>query len=219
MSGHVRVGGAWKTVAGVSTRVGGAWKTVTDGWTKVGGVWKQWFSSAPEGAYEHIATVNGTGASGIVTFSSIPQDFKHLQLRWVAKTTGSGSGIEIRFNNDATSGRYARHLVRGDNATVEGLTSSSQSRITLTGALASSTVTGSYAVGTADILDYSSEQKEKTLLALYGRTETGATPNGDYVALGGGLYMQTTSITSITIESNGNPYATATRFSLYGMRG
>lgn len=44
MSGHVRVGGAWKTVVTPSVKVGGAWKTVTAAYTKVGGAWKQWFS-------------------------------------------------------------------------------------------------------------------------------------------------------------------------------
>jgi hypothetical protein len=45
MPGNVRVGGAWKSVSGVSTRIGGTWKTVSSGWTRIGGAWKQWFTA------------------------------------------------------------------------------------------------------------------------------------------------------------------------------
>jgi hypothetical protein len=44
MPGLVRVGGAWKTVSGISVRVGGAWKTVTGALVRVAGVWKSWGS-------------------------------------------------------------------------------------------------------------------------------------------------------------------------------
>jgi hypothetical protein len=43
MTEHVRVGGAWKSVASASVRVAGAWKPVVGSWTKVAGVWKQSF--------------------------------------------------------------------------------------------------------------------------------------------------------------------------------
>ena len=44
MPGLVRVGGAWKTVSGISVRVGGAWKAVTGAFVRVAGVWKSWGS-------------------------------------------------------------------------------------------------------------------------------------------------------------------------------
>lgn len=37
----VRVGGAWKPIAGTWVRVGGAWKQVVNEWVRVSGVWKQ----------------------------------------------------------------------------------------------------------------------------------------------------------------------------------
>lgn len=51
MTGHVKVGGAWKTVAGASVKVGGAWKAVSAAYTKVGGTWKQWLSSVKPDRY------------------------------------------------------------------------------------------------------------------------------------------------------------------------
>jgi hypothetical protein len=70
MPGLVRVGGAWKTVSGISVRVGGAWKTVNDAFVRVAGVWKSWGSSTKNVAIalgspqwiEAYSFLNGWGA-------------------------------------------------------------------------------------------------------------------------------------------------------------
>jgi hypothetical protein len=47
MSMNVRVGGAWKDIAGVSVRVGGSWKTVSQAYVRVAGTWEELLLSAP----------------------------------------------------------------------------------------------------------------------------------------------------------------------------
>ena len=65
-------------------------------------------AGAAAGAYELIETqVLGSDVYSI-TFSSVPQTYKHLQIRLTARCTASGSTgdwLSIRFNGDS-SGNY-----------------------------------------------------------------------------------------------------------------
>lgn len=80
MSGHVKISGAWKTVAGVSTRVGGAWKIVQSGYTKIGGAWKQWYANVTD---QHL--IIGTNASP-----------------WLVGYPFTASGFGTRYSQPAT---------------------------------------------------------------------------------------------------------------------
>ena len=64
MSGHVKVGGVWKTANSVRVKVGGAWKTATSAYIRVGGAWKVWFVSLI------TDTFNRTDSSSLGTTSS-----------------------------------------------------------------------------------------------------------------------------------------------------
>ena len=45
MTGHVKVGGAWKALDGLHVKVGGAWKAVNNGYVKVSGAWKEFYAA------------------------------------------------------------------------------------------------------------------------------------------------------------------------------
>jgi len=71
-------------------------------------------------SFESIATATGTGSSGVITFSSIPSTYQHLQLRWIARTTDATSGFEsilIRYNG-VTSTSYGYHYIEANGSTV-----------------------------------------------------------------------------------------------------
>ena len=84
--------------------------------------------AAQVGDFESIATTVITSDTASVTFSSIPQTYKHLQLRMFAKT--DRADLEdvtlIQFNGD-TAANYSYHNIRGNGtATVsEGAASTS----------------------------------------------------------------------------------------------
>ena len=69
---------------------------------------------------EPIATtLVGVGGVSTVTFSNIPQGYKHLQVRIFSRSTTSTyqqSGGYVRFNSD-TGNNYTRHGLYGDGAT------------------------------------------------------------------------------------------------------
>jgi hypothetical protein len=164
--------------------------------------------------YELIATAFGTGSSGTITFSSIPQDYKHIQLRWTAKNSGtSGSSNNwVMTMNGATGSVYARHFLRGEASGVTSSNSVSQTSILFQDAAALNTVAGVVAAGVADILDYSSSTKNTTVRALYGRAE-------NQIYLKSGLYNATTAVSSLTLTTSAGNFTTVSRFSLYGIKG
>jgi hypothetical protein len=72
---------------------------------------------APSGAYDSIATVNASGSSGTITFSSIPSTYTHLQIRAIARTGRGvvGDTLRMTFNGDSGS-NYVYHALYGDGA-------------------------------------------------------------------------------------------------------
>ncbi|CAB4158560.1 hypothetical protein UFOVP710_10 [uncultured Caudovirales phage] len=171
--------------------------------------------AASTNSYESIATANGTGASGVITFSSIPSTYKHLQIRWIDKSTTTGSYNFLRFNSDSGS-NYANHYLYGDGASAVSGADTTQTSINLYGSLVTSSASNVYAVHVLDILDYTSVNKNKTIRALGGQDS-----NGSGIAiLTSGLWMNSsTAISSLTITANTGSFTTASSFALYGIKG
>ena len=63
MPGQVKVGGSWKTAAGLSVKVAGTWRTATSAFVNVGGTWKQWFASKIQDTFTRTTTSSGLGTS------------------------------------------------------------------------------------------------------------------------------------------------------------
>jgi hypothetical protein len=218
MTGHVKVGGTWKSVASVNAKVAGAWKAVDSGFTKVAGAWKQFYSSAPPAAYELIqSTVLTTGASS-VTFSSIPQDFKHLQVRFITKSSTSSSTrvLKLQMNGD-TGNNYAAHVLEGGGSSVQ---SGAFTTGTINGIFASvstgSAVANAWPAGVMDVLDYASTAKNTTISAFSGFA--GASGEISQVYLRSGFWLNTAAVTSLNFSDSSN-WLAGSRFSLYGIRG
>lgn len=75
-------------------------------------------ASAAAGSYESIASYTvGSGGVSTITFNSIPQTYKHLQIRAITRASAAGVSAlgEVKANNDSTSGNYVYyHLLTGD---------------------------------------------------------------------------------------------------------
>jgi hypothetical protein len=166
---------------------------------------------AAAGAYELIATANGTGSSGVITFSSIPSTYKHLQLRWTSKTNSSDTQLLLTFNS-LTS--YAYHQLIGTGSTVTSSAGTSAANILLNGGTEDNNAANIFAAGVMDILDYANTTTNKTVRALQGRNYN------NRIILTSGVSLSTNAISSITFTTgSGGSYTTASRFSLYGIKG
>lgn len=170
-------------------------------------------AAAAVGDFESIATVNGTGSSGTISFTSIPSTYKHLQIR-VSGTTGASSVVNVTFNSD-TGSNYARHRLTGDGASVGAVGSATQTAIPMQG---SSGLAPSTSVQTAfviDILDYANTNKYKTLRSLDAWDNNGS----GMVEFLSGLWQNTNAISTITLTTNTGNWTTASSFALYGIKG
>ena len=169
---------------------------------------------APSGAYDSIATASGTGSSGVITFTSIPSTYTHLQIRWIAKSTAAGSYSWLNFNND-TASNYANHYLYGDGASALAGADTGQARINLYGSVSTSTASNVYTAHVVDILDYANSNKNTTVRALGGQDNNGS----GTMFLSSGLWNITTAISAITITANTANFTTDSKFALYGIKG
>jgi hypothetical protein len=176
--------------------------------------------SAPAGAYELISTQVIGGEAVSVTFSSIPQTYKHLQVRGVVRLGGfnASAGFNMRLNNDSTS-NYWHHRLRGaGSGVVSDQAGSLQTRISFFNAPAANAASGIYSCFVIDILDYASTSKTTTV-RYFGRPTIGTSTAA--VSLISGLYNSTAAISSMTFGNfidDGN-IVSGSRFSIYGIKG
>ena len=169
---------------------------------------------------EPIATtLVGAGGTATITFSNIPNTYKHLQLRILSRSarTDAADGIALRFNSDSGS-NYSWHYLRGDGTSPGAGGSATQTEILLSYDFAANTAGSNiFGIGIVDILDYANVYKYKTVRILAGNDRNGS----GAVGLCSGLWMNTAATTTLTLTSywGANNFLQNSRFSLYGIRG
>jgi hypothetical protein len=175
-------------------------------------------------SYESIASATGDGTSSTITFSSIPSTYKHLQLRFICKSTyttadlGWGNAMTIQMNGTPTAGWG--HFLYGDGSTALANSNNGVDYIKIYGTQMSSVSgrTDMVSAGIIDIIDYASTTKAKTFRAFAGcDANTGSTFYGP--ALTSGFLNLTTAISSLTLNAAFNNFTTSTSFALYGIKG
>ena len=122
------------------------------------------------GSYESIATVSvGSGGTGTISFTSIPQTYTHLQLRYIARNAYTGGGSytnsDMYINGDTTASHYTFHRLSGDGATASASAAANAGSIYVlaTNANASANI---FASGIVDILDYANTSKNKNEVSV-----------------------------------------------------
>lgn len=173
------------------------------------------------GAFVSLATATPTSGSTI-TFSGIPQTYKHLQLRMLARESGSGNSYNyllMRFNGDSgTNYSWTAAYSDGVNGTDVISVGSGSTTYVFPGMYGDDTPTNAYAISICDILDYTNTNKNKTIHSLSGFSQNANTNAYNAVALLGGSWRNTSAITSITI-TQGTNVAAGSVYALYGIAG
>lgn len=164
-------------------------------------------------SFESIATFTG-GSASTVTFSSIPQTYKSLQIRIHA--LAPGTQLSTQFNGSSST-NTRQHFLYGTGS-----------------AAASTSTTGNYfytfwningldsttypTVMIMDILDYASTAKTKVMRAISG-TDRNGTSTGE-IDLLSGLFNNTSALTSLTFyNTGGQNFTSGTTIALYGIKG
>jgi hypothetical protein len=168
------------------------------------------------GSFELISTTLLSTSTASVSFSSIVGTYKHLQIRFTARSVDNGTfpDLKIRLNSD-TGTNYSYHRLRGYGSGVDSGSWTSTDHIRWGAASKTSTTTNSFYAGIADILDYASTTKNTTTRFLGGHTADGY----DDIRLESGLWINTAAVSSILLFPSSGNFAANSRFSLYGIKG
>ena len=171
------------------------------------------FASGADSDYRLIATAFGTGSSNQIIFDSIPQGYKHLQLRYVTRSTNaSNSALVYLLQNNSANPRTHRMIGNGS-----GKATDSPTAAVYTSTMAANNATSnSHGVAVVDILDYSSTSKYKTIRSFNGVL----TGSGSEVGLWSGFWADSlAAISYLSVVSPDGNFTTSSRVSLYGIRG
>jgi hypothetical protein len=173
------------------------------------------------GAMIPIATSTvGAGGVATVTFSDIPQNYEHLQIRFVSRNTRGSTTVDaigIRANADSAN-NYANHRIYGAGANIVSTGETTVNRITI-GHVPASTGAGAnrFGSGIIDVLDYKNTNKNKTIRSLGGYDDSGESYG--MVGLYSGVWLSTTAITSLTmVSTDGTGFSQYSSFALYGIK-
>ena len=170
-------------------------------------------------SYESIATYTvGAGGQSTISFTTIPQTFKHLQIRAIARTSNPTTLDDtwIRFNSDAGS-NYRSHQLRGDGASATAADLGSATYAASFPVPGTSTTSSIFAGGVIDILDYTNTNKNKTVRSLSGYDANGS----GNIFFRSSLWLNTSAITQIDLTWQNGAYNAPqySSFALYGIKG
>lgn len=170
---------------------------------------------ADTGAMFPIAMVNvGSSGSTYLTFTSIPQTYKHLQLRMITSSANGDTEGYVEYNADYTQSNYYYHRLFG-NGSVAGAGGGTGAYIFngwQTG------LSGSFVTSIIDIHDYTNTSKLKTTKCLTAFDTNGGS-NSSWIAHNSTLWNNTAAINQIRVRMNSNSFNQYTQATLYGIKG
>ena len=170
------------------------------------------------GSFDFIATATASGSSSTITFSSIPQTYKHLQLRYAGKNNrdaNQAGWLNLKINGSDPNylqAVYSYNASAPEQLNVTNPSVNNGYTLAATGTQASAL---NFGAGLVNILDYTSTSKIKTF-----RHMSGALSGSQVVCLIGTNTLNSTSaVTSLVVIGVDSANIGAnSRFSLYGLK-
>lgn len=180
------------------------------------GVFSAAGAGGPTNSYELISTTLISTNTPNIQITSIPQTYKHLQVRYTVRDSGSFStrGLFMEFNGNTVTGSNSQHYLKGNGSSVSSSASTNIGRFDWGEVPAANGTSGSFGTGIIDILDYTSTSKNKTVRVLHGMTQSDVAQINLYSA----MWNSTTALNWLTFYTNNN-LVSGSRFSLYGIKG
>jgi hypothetical protein len=176
-------------------------------------------SGGEDSSFELISSeiLGSAQASVVFDVSSFGSTYKHLQIRYVARTNRASvfdSG-RLKFNGD-TGANFDDHGVFGNGSSVGSFAQlNATTGINFGNTPGANATANVYGPGVIDILDSFSSTKNKVIREL-----SGVNSSSPALALLSGSWRNTNAITTIAISPNTGPnWVAGSRFSLYGIKG
>jgi len=168
-------------------------------------------------AFESIAT--WTAGSGMPSFTNIPSTYKHLQLRWFARTNRSDPNgyLSWRINQDS-SANYGGVVWYKESNEVLGVGYYTGSTEFGTDSLGGTSAGSSWGTGEVTFLNYANPNMYKTVIQTAGNTRTNLTGDVGYRM---SYYKSTNAISRIDFIAGYQVSALepGSYFALYGIKG
>ena len=174
------------------------------------------------GAFDLLETTTLATSASSVTFSGLGaySDYKHLQIRAVTRDTRAISGannVIMRFNSDTGSNYFQLQYIKGDGSTATSGTEGTASYILPYTEPSASDTTDAFAGAVIDLLDPFNSNKYTTSRSLRGVNLDAA--YSTQVGLSSGIWLNTASLITITLQPVIGSFAANSRISLYGVKG
>jgi hypothetical protein len=166
--------------------------------------------------YQSIATATVSGATGTnLDFTSIPQTFKHLQLRGYVKLNGSSGNLSFRVGNGSldTGSNYSIHYfyTTGASTVSAGEINKNEGYIGYY-----QSANGMWASFILDILDYQNTSKYKTMMSQQASVHS----TDGIIMLNSSNWRSTSAIDTIRVFSNNAfDFVQNSTVALYGIGG
>ena len=172
------------------------------------------FGDAPlVASFDSISTTTISSPQSTLVLSSIPGNYKHLQIRGILKATAISNGTpRFYFNNDRSSS-YSMHEIYGNGSSASVNQQTNIDAIYANLGSQSASQFGAYVI---NIFDYSNTSKSKTVQFIHGYDSN----SSGYVSFSTGFYNSTSAITSfgITPQQVAN-WDTGSTMCVYGIKG
>jgi hypothetical protein len=169
------------------------------------------------GSYDAIGTATvGSGGATEVIFSSIPQTYKHLQIRSISRDNraSTANSVLIRINGD-TGSNYAYHRLIGDGSAASASSATSQTETYAYIEPCANSTASIFGTGIIDILDYANTNKTTVVRTLGSNDQNGS----GFASLYSGLWNNTNAVTTIRLyPDNSASFVQHTQFDLYGIK-
>ena len=169
---------------------------------------------------EAIQTTYLEANAASVTFSSIPQTYEHLQLRYTLAHDDLDNSYQMIFMGDGSAdegSNYSSFISSAHETSVGGWTTTGSDRGFYGGQSVGDVDRAWYGPIILDILDYASTAKNTTglILSWDGGTAAGA----DWLQFIAGLWVSTAAVDTILIKNRyGTNFNRGSEFPLYGIQ-
>jgi len=156
-----------------------------------------------------------------VTFSSIPQTYEHLQLRYtltLAATNNTYQRLWLGDGSADTGTNYAYHVIYGHDSATGVHKGTGESNGIFLGQAPGNHDRAWTGPTIVDILDYVNTNKNTTVLV--SNWDGGdSTSTADYLHFASGLWDSTAAVDTILINNRyGNNFLRGSEFTLYGIQ-
>jgi hypothetical protein len=174
--------------------------------------------TVPPYSYESIATVTLSSGQSSITFTSIPQTYKHLQIRCFSRDSRSATALNnwhLGLNGD-TANNYSVQTLSTDSSTVSAASDPNLGKTDYFIQPSVNTTSTVFQASVWDIIDYSNTNKYKTIRAFGGYDNNGS----GRINFSGAGWRSLDGVTSLTFTNSSNAnFNGYSSYALYGIKG